>query len=191
MALSERQERFVEEYLVDLSALNAALRAGYSPHTAGRQGSRLLKRDDIKRAVIEARAQRSERTKIDADWLLTRLADEAEADVADILGPDGAVKPVDQWPPIWRKGLVQGFDIEEVRRDGAVVAHVRKVKISDRVKRLELIGRHIDVGAFRDRVEHTGKDGGPIQSEDVTPLREVARRLAFLLASGAKEMDDD
>lgn len=184
MGLTPKQARFVEEYLLDLNGKQAAIRAGYSERTAESQGARLLGNAKVQRAVMDAKSDRSERTKIDADWLLSRLAQEADADMADLYDDEGALKPVAEWPPIWRKGLVQGLDVEEVKVNGAVVAHIRKVKISDRVKRLELIGRHVDVGAFRDRVEHTGKDGGPIHhehtltSEAAADLDAVASRLA-------------
>lgn len=187
MSLTPRQARFVQEYLVDLNGKQAAIRSGYAEKGAEVTASKLLMVPKVKRAVMDAKAARSERTKIDADWLLSRLAEEADADMADLYDAAGALRPVSEWPPIWRKGLVQGLDVEEMRGpDGAVVGQVRKVKISDRVKRLELIGRHIDVGAFRDRIEHTGKDGGPIQTQEMSTV-EAARRVAFLLAKGAHE----
>ena len=48
--------------------------------------------------------------------------------------------------------------------DGAKVGQTVKLRLSERIKRIELIGKHVNVGAFRDRVEHTGKDGGAIES---------------------------
>lgn len=156
MALTRKQQTFVEEYLVDLNATQAAIRAGYSAKTANEQAARLLAKASVAEAVANAMEKRTERTQIDADWLLKRLADEAEADVSDLYDEGDALKPVADWPPIWRKGLVAGLDVEEVREGGAVVAVIRKIKLSDRVKRLELIGKHVDVQAFRERVEHTG-----------------------------------
>lgn len=163
MTLTPRQARFVEEYLLDLNATQAANRAGYSTKTAKQQGQRLLTNVDVQAAVSAAQSSRSERTKIDADWVLRRLADEADADLADLYAPDGSLKPVKDWPPVWRKGLVAGLDVEEIREEGAVVGLVRKIKLSDRVKRLELIGKHVDVQAFRERLEHSGPDGAPIE----------------------------
>lgn len=150
MALTPKQSRFVEEYLIDLNATQAAIRAGYSAKTAKQQGGRLLTNVDVSAALVAAKTGRAERTKIDADWLLSRLAEEADADLADLYDDHGGLKSVKDWPDVWRKGLVQGLDVEELRVDGAVVGMIRKVKLSDRVKRLELIGRHIDVGAFKE-----------------------------------------
>ncbi|MEN9060016.1 terminase small subunit [Ponticoccus litoralis] len=156
MSLTAKQARFVEEYLIDLNATQAAIRAGYSARTAKSQGQRLLTNVDVERALTEAQAARSQRTQIKADWVLSRLADEAVADLADIYTADGQLRPIHEWPLIWRQGLITGVDVEEMRVDGEAVGHIRKVKISDRIKRIELIGKHVDVQAFREQVEQTG-----------------------------------
>lgn len=160
MALTDKQQRFVEEYLVDLNATQAAIRAGYSEDTAYSIGHENLSKPEIAEAIALAKKERSERTKIDADWLLSRLAEEVNADLADLYREGGTLKNVDEWPEIWRKGLVAGVDVHqeytyidgEKEPDGMVV----KVRLSDRLKRLELIGKHIDVGAFVERVDHKG-----------------------------------
>lgn len=155
--LTAKQRAFVWEYLIDLNATKAAIRAGYSEKTAHSQGPRLLENVGIAASIEKAKAQRSERTQIDADWLLKRLADEAVADIADLYDETGGLKPVDQWPLIWRQGLVSGIEVEELfdgrGEDREHIGRVRKVKLSDRIKRLELIGKHVDVQAFREKVE--------------------------------------
>ena len=187
MALTAKQRRFVDEYLVDLNATQAAIRAGYSAKTAEQQGFQLLKKTSVAAAIFEAKADRSERTKVDADWVLSRLADEADADIADLYNEDGSLKPVHEWPLIWRKGLVAGLDVEEIKAEGQTIGIVRKVKLSDRIKRVELIGKHVEVQAFRDQVGLTGKDGGPIE---VTDARErIAGRIAKL-AAGSRQGSD-
>lgn len=156
MALNAKQERFVEEYLVDLNATQAAIRAGYSEKTAYSMGQRLLKHVEVAKLLAEAQAKRSERVQLDADWVLTRLAAEATADLADILDDAGALRPVSDWPLIWRQGLVAGFEIQENEVDGVKMGQTVKVKLSDRIKRIELIGKHVNVQAFRDQVHQTG-----------------------------------
>lgn len=171
--LNARRRRFVDEYLIDLNATQAAIRAGYSARTANEQGSRLLAHASVAAAIEKAKAERAERTKVDADWLLKRLSEEATADMADLYDDNGALKPVKEWPLIWRQGLVAGVETETLRPRGSrgtgqwrgqhqdVEAGgeteeetvVTKVRLSDRVKRLELIGKHIDVQAFREKVE--------------------------------------
>lgn len=151
MSLTPRQQRFVDEYLLDLNGTQAAIRAGYSAKTANEQAARLLTYASVSAAILEAKRARSERTKVNADWLLDRLADETVADIADLYAEDGSVKPVHQWPMIWRQGLVAGIEVERIAEG---MGTVTKIKISDRLKRLELIGKHIDVQAFKDRIEH-------------------------------------
>src|SRR5665647_853819 len=73
-----RQRLFVQEFLVDLSATQAAIRAGYSPKTARSQGQRLLTKPDVRKAVEEAQKARQERTNISADYVLNSLKEVAE-----------------------------------------------------------------------------------------------------------------
>lgn len=154
--LNERQSLFCIEYIKDLNATQAAIRAGYSEKTSGAMGHKLLKKGEIQKAVSDAVKNRTERTKIDADWVLNRLAAEANADLADIYSEDGGLKPVHQWPKIWRQGLVSGIDSHQEFDyvDGKKIPAgiVQKIRISDRVKRIELIGKHVDVQAFADKV---------------------------------------
>lgn len=157
--LTAKQQRFVDEYLIDLNASQAAIRTGYSEKTAGAIGFELLKKPEISEAIETAMANRSERTKINADWLLSRLASEAEADVGDLYGEDGQLLPIKEWPLIWRQGLVAGIDIEEIKAEGVTMGMVKKIRVSDRVKRLELIGKHIRVNAFQEVVQHKGLEG--------------------------------
>ncbi|MBV9528525.1 terminase small subunit [Sphingomonas sp.] len=168
--LTARQARFVDEYLLDLNATQAAIRAGFSARTAEQQGPRLLGNVGVAAAIRAAQAERSERTKVDADWLLNRLAQEADADLQDLYDESGGLRPVKDWPPVWRRGLVAGIDVEEQRSGDAVTATVRKIKLSDRTRRLELIGRHVNVQAFRDQLGVSSPTGGPIEVDTkITP----------------------
>lgn len=156
--LTPKQARFVEEYLIDLNATQAAIRAGYSKKTANEIGAENLAKPSIKAAVEDALAKRSEETQIDANWVLKRLALEAEADINDIYDENGGLKPVKEWPKIWRQGLIAGIDTEEITVEGVKMGIVRKVKVSDRVRRLELIGKHVRVNAFQETVNVKGLD---------------------------------
>ena len=71
--LTDKQERFCQEYVVDLNSAAAARRAGYSKRTANRQGSRLLSNVDIQRRISELRDGRVKRTQVDADFVVERL----------------------------------------------------------------------------------------------------------------------
>ena len=149
----ERQIKFVEEYIKSLNATDAAIKAGYSEKTARSQGSRLLTNVDIQKAIQQAKAEREERTKIDADYILKRLVEIDQMDVLDIMDDDGNVKPLRDWPKIWRQYI---SNIETISMDDGE-GWLKKIKWPDKVKNLELLGRHVSVGAFKDKVEHSGK----------------------------------
>lgn len=163
--MTPKQAAFVTEYLIDLNATQAAIRAGYSARTARAMGAENLTKPDIATAIAGAKAERSTRTKVDADWLLSRLADESLADIAELYREDGSVKPVREWPLIWRQGLVAGIEVERI---GEGAGTVTKIKISDRIKRLELIGKHIDVQAFKEKIEHSGAMTLVVAEEDAS-----------------------
>ena len=162
----ERQIKFVEEYIKSLNATDAAIKAGYSEKTARSQGSRLLTNVDIQKAIQQAKAEREERTKIDADYVLKRLVEIDQMDVLDIMDDDGNVKPLRDWPKIWRQYI---SNIETISMDDGE-GWLKKIKWPDKVKNLELLGKHVSVGAFKDKIEHTGPNGGDI---NVTITRRV------------------
>ena len=85
LGLTEKQQRFVDEYLVDLNATQAAIRAGYSPHTANEQGAQLLAKLSVQHAVREARSAQQKRTAITADTVLMEIANIALADARELV----------------------------------------------------------------------------------------------------------
>lgn len=153
--LTPLQARFVEEYLLDLNASQAAGRAGSKAKDLSVAGAEFLANPRVSAAIDAAKAARSKETQIDANWVLTRLAAEAEADVADLYDEDGRLLPVKEWPKIWRHGLVAGVKTH-VSEDGVAIIDV---KLSDRIRRLELIGKHVKVNAFQEVVQHKGLEG--------------------------------
>jgi phage terminase small subunit len=163
VGLTARQSRFVDEYLKDLDAAEAYQRADYKAkgRSAENAASRLLGNVGIQEAIQERMDRRSERTQIDADYVLHRLAEIDQMDVADILNDDGSVKAVKDWPRVWRT-YVSGMDLSEVWEgsgdDRQTVGMLKKIKWPDKVKNLELLGRHVGVQAFKERVEHDVSD---------------------------------
>ena len=151
--LTPKQQRFVEEYLIDLNATQSAIRAGYSEKTAKSIGQENLTKPDIQKAIEEAQNKRQEQTQIDAAYVLRRLVEIDQMDVLDIMDDDGNVKPLRDWPKIWRQYI---SNIETISMDDGE-GWLKKIKWPDKVKNLELLGRHVSVGAFKDKVEHSGK----------------------------------
>ena len=159
--LTAKQAQFVKEYLIDLNATQAAIRAGYAESGAAVEGCRLLTNPKVAEAIAALQAERSKRTEIDADWVLRRLAAIADADLSDLYDAEGGLKPAKEWPEVWRKGLVAGVDVlekfEVVDGERQRVGLVQKVKLADRLKGLELIGKHVAVQAFKENVGVTAQ----------------------------------
>lgn len=162
--LNVKQLCFVREYLVDLNATQAAIRAGYSARTAQEQGARLLSNVMVKAALAEAMKAREQRTQVDADYVLRRMVEIDQMDVLDIMTDEMSLKPVSQWPRVWRQYL-SGFDLADMFEgagdDREMVGIMKKIKWPDKVRNLELLGKHL--GMFKEKVEVTGKNGGAIE----------------------------
>jgi len=153
--LTEQMVRYCEEYVKNPDDQTAcAIAAGYSPDTAVYQASRLMADQRIKDRIAHLRQARSRRTKIDADYVLKRLVEIDQMDVLDILTDEGGLKPVSQWPKVWRTSL-SAMDINRIRMAGGdgeedIESTMQKVKWPDKVKNLELIGKHVGVSAFKE-----------------------------------------
>ena len=153
--LTKKQELFVSEYLIDLNATQAAIRAGYSENAAKETGYENLTKPHIQDAIQEAQNKRLEKNEVNADYVLKRLIEIDEMDVVDILDDGGHIKPITQWPKSWRR-TISGLDIQELMM-GEVETVLRKIKWPDKVKNLELLGKHIDVQAFKEKREVEGE----------------------------------
>ena len=162
MALSDKQAAFVKEYLVDLNATQAAIRAGYSQKTAQAQGSRLLSNVMVAAAIQERMDERSERTEITADRVLEELAKVGFANAADYFewGP-GGITIKDQAELTPEQTAVVSEVSETTTKDGGTI----RVKLHDKLTALEKIGRHLKM--FTDKHEHTGENGAPLSIQIV------------------------
>ncbi|MBA8064608.1 terminase small subunit [Citrobacter freundii] len=152
MALTDKQEMFCREYLIDLNATQAAIRAGYSAKTANRTASENLSKPDIQSRIAELKAQRNDLVGINATYVLNRLVEIDQMDVLDILTSTGELKQVAEWPKVWRTTL-SGLEVMEMASEGNTAALLKKIKWPDKVKNLELLGKHISVQAFKEQVE--------------------------------------
>lgn len=152
MTLTNKQEAFCREYLIDLNATQAAIRAGYSEKTARKIGCENVTKPDIQNRIQELLNARNGRLEINADYVLKRLVEIEQMDVLDILTDSGDLRPIKDWPKVWRTTL-SGLDIAAIRVDGAE-ALLKKVKWPDKVKNLELLGKHVSVQAFREQVKN-------------------------------------
>lgn len=152
--LTDKQELFAREFIVDLNATQAAIRAGYSEKSSRNQGARMMANDDILDRIAELKAERNEQVGVDAAYVLRRLTEIDQMDVLDILLTNGELKPIKDWPKVWRTTL-SGMDVVEMA-SAESAALLKKIKWPDKVKNLELLGKHVDVQAFKEqtKVEH-------------------------------------
>lgn len=161
VGLTEQQKAFVENYPLDLNATQAAVRAGYSPHTADRQGARLLKNAGVRDALATVLAERSKRTGVNADRVLRELARIAFADIRSVVTwePDGihlreamelaeddaaAIASV-EWK-ISRTTVTfgEGEDAGTMTREDIIAA---SVKLNDKLGAINLLMKHLGMNA--------------------------------------------
>lgn len=156
-----RQQLFVNEYLKDLNATQAAMRAGYSEKSAGRFAQELLSKVHIKQAVTEAIEARNRAVGIDAQYVLQRLLDIDQMDILDIMNDDFSFRPLGEWPRVWRQFMSGMENVETFAGRGddrTLTGYIRKIKWPDKARNLELIGKHVNVQAFNDKLDLTTKN---------------------------------
>jgi len=180
--LTPKQQRFVAEYLVDLNATQAATRAGYSPKTAEQQGYQLLKKTSVAAAIAKAQAKRSAKLEIQADFVLSRWAEIADADPNELIqyrrGPcekcwTGANARVADPNPACRDCHGEGIGAVFVHDTRKLTGAARRLYAGMRVGKdgiqvlmrnqdeaLANIARHL--GMFKNSVELGGPRGEPI-----------------------------
>lgn len=146
--MTKKQKRFVEEYLIDLNATQAAIRAGYSPDTANEQGSRLLANVSVSNEINRAMAERSKRTGVNADRVVRELAKIAFVNAADVINAKDATLRNDATED--DTAAIQSVKVKTFGDDGLE----REIKMADKLKALELLGKHL--GMFKDKLELSG-----------------------------------
>lgn len=173
MALTAKQKRFCEEYLIDLNATQAAIRAGYSPKTAEQTASRLLRNVKVQEYIAKRQKELSRSTEITQERVIKELAliafsnnadyahvvekkmqVEAGGTLVDVLDEDGKPVMYRTVEPVLTEELT-----EEQKRALAVIKKGRdglEVKSCDKVKALELLGKHL--GIFTDKIEANVND---------------------------------
>jgi len=151
MALTKKQRLFAEEYLIDLNATQAAIRAGYSPHTAKDIGCENLAKPNVRAHIDKAIAERSRRTGINQERVVMELAKIALVNPKDVIDFKNATV----------LGLAADEDLaaissvkikESIYKGGSTTE--REIRMYDKTKALELLGKHL--GMFKDRLELTG-----------------------------------
>lgn len=165
--LTDKQKRFVEEYLIDLNATQAAIRAGYSANSAMEQGWQLLQKTSVSQAISEAQAARSARTEIEADRVLRELAKIGFSDIRNVIRWRANVTQLVQDEDTGEERLavtneVQLMDSADISSDAAAcISEISqtdkgalKVKLYDKRAALVDIGRHLGMFIDRGEIKH-------------------------------------
>lgn len=145
--LTEKQQRFVEEYLIDLNATQAAIRAGYSVKTANEQGCQNLAKLNISQAISERMAKRSKRTGVNQDRVVQELAKVAFIKMTDVVDQNGKIKDTASEDDL---SCIEAIKYKHSDTDSGNSVE-REVKIASKLKALELLGKHL--GMWNDKLD--------------------------------------
>lgn len=144
--MTNKQKRFCEEYMIDLNATQAAIRAGYSPESASDIGNENMQKPEIKAEIDKRIAERSKRTGITADRVLEELGKIAFCNPVDLIDLKDAtmLNETDRMDT----AAIASVKVKEIpTRDGETITE-REIRMADKIKALELCGKH--VGLFKD-----------------------------------------
>ncbi len=186
-SLNKKRKRFCREYIKDLNATQAAVRAGYSAKTADQAASRMLRIVKVRDYIALLMQERSEATRIDAAWVLREMKAVHNMNAKDILNEAGGFKPILEWPDVWTQ-YISGMDMTEIFAgqgdDRAVAGVLKKIKWPDKIKNLEMIGKHVDVQAWKEQV---GLTGSLALVESVKDIIALGATDTFVLPGGDKQ----
>ncbi|MDH4581387.1 terminase small subunit [Pseudomonas sp. BN415] len=156
MALTAKQQRFVDEYLIDLNATQAAIRAKYSKNTANEQGARLLANVSVQAAIAERMKAREKRTEITQDMVLREYARIAFFDPRNLFNDDGTPKPITELDDDTAAALA-GLDLQEVYEgygdERVFIGYTKKYKVADKKGALDSVARHLGMFTAKGHAE--------------------------------------
>lgn len=140
--LTAKQKKFVEEYLIDLNATQAAIRAGYSPETAEQIGYQQLQKTSVKNEIDKAMAERSRRTGINQDRVLRELAKIAFVNPGDVINLNQATVKSDAKEE--DLAAIASVKIKNIPTEDGEITE-REIKLCDKLKALDLLGKHLGI----------------------------------------------
>lgn len=145
--LTDKQKKFIEEYLIDLNATQACIRAGYSVKTAKEIGAQNLTKLNIQEAISRAMAERSKRTGINQDRIVQELARIAFVKITDVVDSDGEINTNASDDDL---ACIESYKVEDSDSVNGSSSK-REVKLASKIKALELLGKH--VGMWNDKIQ--------------------------------------
>lgn len=165
--LQEQQQRFADEYLISFNPGDAYQRAGYKAkgRAATSAASRLLDNPNVQKYLAARRAELSAKMVADQEGVMYRLIQMAMGDVRQLYRDDGSMKDMSELTAD-QAAMIQGYEVFEEfsgkGKDRVFVGYTKKVKFVPKLEAIRTLG--LTMGMFTKKVEHTGKDGGPIQT---------------------------
>lgn len=196
MSITPKQQRFVDEYLIDLNGAQAAIRAGYSAKTAKAQANRLLANVHVERYLRSQKASRSVRLQISQDDVVRELANVAMVDIAQVVSWDGAnlTVPAFEAMPAEARRAIQSIKVNRRRRSGDEdwETETVEVKLHNKVQALEVLRRHLAPegqapGEGPSLNIYMGDDRRTLQIAGLTP--DEVRALAATVLPGEESYD--
>lgn len=158
--LTPKQERFAEEYLVDLNATQAAIRAGYSERTAKYTGFELIRKPHVAAAIQAARQKISKKTQVTVERTVQELARIAFADLRKLFDESGNLRPIADLEDDTAAALA-AIEVVATKAGEDTTEHTHKVRAWDKPASLDKLMKWF--GAYApDKHEHGGPGGGPI-----------------------------
>jgi phage terminase small subunit len=148
MALTKKQKAFVDEYLIDLNATQAAIRAGYSVISARQIADENMSKPDIQNAIAKSMAERSKRTGISQDLIVQELSKIARVKITDIVNDECEIKPDVSDDDL---ACIESIKIKQFPTKSGEMGIEREIKLSSKLKALELLGKHL--GMWNDKLD--------------------------------------
>ncbi len=156
MALTPKQAQFCKEYIVDLNATQAYIRAGYSARSAEVESFKALRIPKIKAEIQRLMEIRSKKVELTAESVLEEIKKVAFLDIREGFNDDGTMKQPKDWSDDFAKGVTSlKARIEKVAGSDDEFAEIKELRTNDKLRALELCGKHLKL--FTDKVEHSGE----------------------------------
>lgn len=157
--LTGREESLCQAYLIANDQSDAYRKSDYSstemsPVSINKAASALFNKPHISSRVAELMKERIKRLGVDADYVLRRLVEIDQLDLLDIMNDDLSIKPLSEWPKAWRATVTNIDVLEQFESDGGDRVSsgvIKKLKFPDKVKNLELLGRHVNVQSWKEK----------------------------------------
>lgn len=180
-SLSRQQELFCREYIIDLNATQAYIRAGYSPKGANTSGPKLLASPRIASRVQQLFDERANKISVNAETVLSELLRIARSDIRKLFDVKTKVLlSPDEWSDDVA-AAVSSIEVDEIfdgyGKDRVLIGHTRKVKMWDKTRGLEMLGKHLKL--FDRRIEEEPPVGPTVvtlQWDDGSPVEQGAQR---------------